>query len=347
MSSIASALNRLRAGTLYPPVELIWSSHPSWPFSNPHTQATTPRRLRISVLDSSFNPPTLAHFALADAPTPALASAEYDAKLLLLSVRNADKQLKPTDATYAQRVEMMVELANDLQDAQSSQNSGLAVAIIDEPTFVGKSRLLQDFFKGRSQRVEGQEQSSSSSCGVQLTFLLGHDTLERLFSSKYYGDSETKMYQALRGFFSPPILESSSDNISRDEKEHGAAALPDTGGDGSVIVCARRNPSSYPNVSLPAPDTAMHESAKSSDDSSLQSLTKAVSEFLKSFSLPSSSITMIDIGEDAWRISSSEIREKVKKVGEGNTREAGVKRPWETMVSRRIQRYIVDHRLYK
>lgn len=120
-----------------------------------YVQAHLPRYkraqpLRISILDSSFNPPTRAHLALAQSKPPkrifvpgterqsnvssttvkprrpsagsgdAVVTQErkpeyneddYDARLLLLSVRNVDKTLKPGDATFVQRVEMMSQLA--------------------------------------------------------------------------------------------------------------------------------------------------------------------------------------------------------------------------------------------
>jgi len=95
------------------PFQLVFSSHPGWPRPAPgasvkpsrSTSPSQPRELRISCLDSSFNPPTRAHQALASAPYP-LAKAdqwqggEYDAHLLLLSVRNVDKVLSSGDADY-------------------------------------------------------------------------------------------------------------------------------------------------------------------------------------------------------------------------------------------------------
>lgn len=69
------------------------------------------------MLDSSFNPPTRAHIAMLKAPMPSSFGARaYDAKLLLLSVRNVDKSLKDGDATYLQRLEMLELLAKELED---------------------------------------------------------------------------------------------------------------------------------------------------------------------------------------------------------------------------------------
>jgi len=165
------------------------------------------------VLDSSFNPPTMAHLALArlslsSSQTHAPASRTFDAKLLLFSIKNADKTLKQGDATPTQRLEMMVLLARELEAAGGQGSQSIAVAVCQEPTFVGKSTALTLFFRDRLAAF-------SSSATVQLTFLLGFDTLERLFAPRYYG-SESAMKGALRVFFSPS-------------------------GDNSRTICARRS----------------------------------------------------------------------------------------------------------
>ncbi|KAJ4477408.1 Nucleotidylyl transferase [Lentinula aciculospora] len=297
-SSIFSSLQRLRTGSIYPPIEIIWASHPLWP--NPPNHITPLEKIHISILDSSFNPPTLAHLALLNTPRPGHdgISDDYDAKLLLLSVRNADKQLKPGDATYVQRVEMMVDFTEDL-----GANSNTAVAIIDEPTFVGKSKLFRTFLKEKVHLME-----------VQLTFMMGFDTLERLFAPKYYESSEEKMFKALRGFFASP-------SSSNDEEP----------GDGSRVVYARRSSSSYPT---PAPDS------DSNLEEPVNSLAQTISTFFSSSALPSSCVLMIDIGEDVWSISSSEVRDGVRKESERS-------HPWREMVTERTRRYIVEHGLYK
>lgn len=110
--------------------EIVYSTDPAWPLSS--ATETTVGPLHISVLDSSFNPPTLAHAALAS-----LDNASSSARLLLLSIRNSDKTLKPGDASPAQRLEMMALLADEL-----SGEGPVAVGAIDEPTFVGKSTVV-------------------------------------------------------------------------------------------------------------------------------------------------------------------------------------------------------------
>ncbi|CAK5268290.1 unnamed protein product [Mycena citricolor] len=152
-------------------------------------------------MDSSFNPPTRAHMALANAPRPFVESSGYDAKIYLLSIKNADKTLKSTDATYLQRLEMMRLLAQDAGDEDS-----VAVGIIDEPTFVGKATKLQTFLKHRLSAL-----SANNLIRPELTFILGFDTLERLVAPRYYSSSsdgteaEAKMFAALDEFFSPDV----------------------------------------------------------------------------------------------------------------------------------------------
>ena len=113
MSTFAALLQRVQKGLSA--IELVYTPYPRWPLPPAPTLAPAPT-LRVSVLDSSFNPPTLAHLALASLPPPSPASSgssptapapdtavphhgeDFDARLLLLSVRNADKRLKPGDA---------------------------------------------------------------------------------------------------------------------------------------------------------------------------------------------------------------------------------------------------------
>lgn len=190
--------------------ELIHTPHDHWPLPLSSPSPNLP----ISILDASFNPPTLAHLALATSQPPTTPN------LLLLSVRNADKSLKPTDASYLQRIEMMYLLAQD------SHPDNTAIAIIDEPTFVGKSTALLSFLQHRL----SLNNSSPSPPKPSLAFLLGTDTLTRLFAPRYY-NSETDMLNLLHNFFSP-----SSENSS--------------------IICARRDPTSYASGTEGTPNHA-------------------------------------------------------------------------------------------
>jgi nicotinamide-nucleotide adenylyltransferase len=299
------------------PVELIYTAHEHWPYRSGHTVHTRPT-LRISVLDSSFNPPTLAHLALANSPPPlspqrssaTFTSAEpYDARILLLSVHNVDKALKPGDATFVQRLEMMHLLSYDIRSIDTAESSGeasqmsdnVAVAIIDEPTFVGKSTVLLRFLQTRMATVI---ESSNSSTGnsisnkrdasypfpsPKLTFLLGFDTLARLFSPKYY-PSELVMVQMLRSFLSP------------DQED-------------CHIVCAYRR-------------------SASADKTFQQTQDKTLE--VPHGCITSDRIAFIDIGAEGQTYSSSEVRAKVPA---GNGR-------WKRLVTDVIANYIIERGIY-
>lgn len=213
-NKIADVIDRVKSAKS--PVEIIWSSHPKWPQPASIEPATGVRALgtelhtfRISVLDSSFNPPTLAHKTLALSSYPGESQGDiYQAHLLLLSVRNADKILKQGDATFIQRVEMMVHLAEDVaQNLPTQPPTTVAVAVIDEPSFVGKSTKLHAYLRPRL----------PDDVQVKLTFVLGTDTITRFFAPRFYSSQEI-MLQSIQHFF----------------------LQPSQGGEGSEIVCARR-----------------------------------------------------------------------------------------------------------
>lgn len=292
------------------PVELVYTAHECWPFQPGQTIHTRPT-LRISVLDSSFNPPTLAHLALANSlpPQPATSpSAEsYDARMLLLSVRNADKVFKPGDAAFVQRLEMMRLLSHDIcttgtaeSGSESSQISGnVAVAIIDEPTFVGKSTLLLRFLHTRlatavesTNSPNGTFSKEDASCpfpSPKLTFLLGFDTLVRLFSPEYY-PLEQGMVQMLRTFLSP------------DQED-------------CRIVCAYRRSAGV--------------------DKTLQETQAKTLEVAHEF-ITGNRISFIDIGTEEQTYSSSEVRAEV--AAGGGT--------WRRLVTDTIAQYITQQRIY-
>ncbi|KAF9532473.1 hypothetical protein CPB83DRAFT_846849 [Crepidotus variabilis] len=305
-------LARLQRGLSQPPLELIYTSHPRWPLPPlPSNNAT--RDLRVSILDSSFNPPTKAHLALACYSRPAewassedqKISEEYDANLLLLSVKNVDKSLKAGDATYVQRLEMMTLLAHRIpsvtfdgpipEEAEPKPvTSNVAIAVTDQPTFVGKSSVLSQFLTERLSTLgEGPETSRP-----ELTFLLGLDTLERLFSLRYY-PSDSAMACSLRKFLSP---------------------YP---GDNCRIVSANRVFIS----SIPSPEDWAIESRSLRED-----LEK------------SGRIATINLDQQLSTYSSSAVRESLAK---GDLSSSGNESLiWKDLVTSEVARYIQEHRLY-
>ncbi|GBE87868.1 predicted protein [Sparassis crispa] len=257
MPALSTLIHRVQKGISA--IELVYTSHPHWPLPPPtHVQ----KRSSVPI------------------PVPGSSDEEgesnkYDAKLLLLSVRNADKTLAPGDATYAQRLGMMILLAQDIAHHQQ-EGDNIAVAIIDEPTFVGKSKVLLKFLGERLVSVlsppstgapvpaDFSPPTTKSTPHLQLVFVVGMDTLERLFAPRYYASPED-MRLSLRRLLSPE-------------------------GDDAWVVCARR---------------LMHASLLT--DAQLErerSFMETIEEFVQS-----RRVTLINIGEEERTISSTHIRE--------------------------------------
>lgn len=313
-TSAISLLNNVQKGICKPPVELISAPHDRWPIPHPRFTPLVRRPLRVLVLDCSYNPPTLAHLALANSRRPLYSESkhspdhdsDYDAKLLLLSVRNADKTMKPGDASYLQRLEMMTLFAKHVvRNVNSTFNAtkvssgpeearlaNVAIGIIDEPTFVGKSTSLLAFFKDRFTSFASATPPSIA-YDIQSTFIVGFDTFERLILPRYY-PSESQMLSSLQKFLSP---------------------APD--GDDSRIVCAWRGPS-------------VKDSEVIADDDPKFAITQFIS---------SERIVFIDIGEDVRTYSSTAVRNAISQLDSEAEN-------WKKYVPREIADYIVREELY-
>ncbi|KXN80690.1 hypothetical protein AN958_08366 [Leucoagaricus sp. SymC.cos] len=331
-----SCLTRVQAGLSH--TELVHIPHSLWPFPHRYS-ASVPlnndlqRPLRISILDASFNPPTLAHLALINASRPSDSStsidaeeSDYDARLLLLSVKNVDKTLKSTDATYVQRLEMMHHLTQYIHCKSSpsapvpsaspapDQIANMAIGIINEPTFVGKSTVLLAFLQNRvtefSTSLFPNSSATTSNTAhdvhFELSFNVGMDTLERLVAPRYYA-SEEAMTASLRHFLSP--LE-----------------------ENSLVICARRNLTSSPSSS-----TAVKVGDGTTADADANDALKPAREFIET-----GRIKLIDIGADESTYSSTAVRTMAKKLG---LDEDG-RKAWGRFVVPSIEDYIVSEGLY-
>ncbi|CDZ98640.1 Rossmann-like alpha/beta/alpha sandwich fold [Phaffia rhodozyma] len=246
-SHARSCLNSILHPTNPANFELVFASHPQWPLPNPTSKPSisttsssspslsssqTSRKLTISCLDSSFNPPTSAHLDMALAGLPPVArrndkdlgnvngeaedgAEEYDALLLLLSARNVDKVLKSGDASFEQRLEMIHLMAQHILKLGSSgfkSNptctspvapprawSNVAIGLLHEPAFVNKDKVVREFLRNRQEPAKPIHD-------VRLAWLLGTDTVVRFFDQKYY---PAPLREALDPFFNsstPSIL---------------------------------------------------------------------------------------------------------------------------------------------
>lgn len=205
-SDLAARLQRV-AEPDFAGFELLYSTQSHWPKASESSSTSDP--IHIAVMDSSYNPPHRAHLPMSCStfpPHPKFSRpGPYTARLLLFSARNVDKTLKPGDPTLAQRIEMMRLQAIEMGQSSDPTIANVAVAALNEPTFVGKSRVIHQWLRKWSTQP------------VTLTFLIGSDTLARLCNPQYYPQEKDGMRKALRKLFAPP---------------------PD--GDGSYIACARR-----------------------------------------------------------------------------------------------------------
>ncbi|KAI8098969.1 uncharacterized protein BX664DRAFT_320071 [Halteromyces radiatus] len=134
-------------------------------------QNNHPSPLRLLILDSSFNPPTRAHHALLS-NTLNRQRKDFDAALLLLSSRNADKQLN--GASVMQRMQMMEIIAR--QD--EFKHFPVYVGLTSEAKFVDKAMEVQHWYQ--------QQHTTTRNVDMELHFILGFDTVTRLFDPKYY-----------------------------------------------------------------------------------------------------------------------------------------------------------------
>lgn len=145
----------------------------------PHLTGSSPAH--IAVLDASFNPPTRAHAALASLPRTS--SQPFDALLLIFSVRNADKgRGRAGDASPIERLEMIELLAHELE----AQHQQVVVALVDEPLVFAKSSLVHAHMH--------------LSVPYRLYWLVGSDTLTRVFHPRYYS-SEAHLEACCERFF--------------------------------------------------------------------------------------------------------------------------------------------------
>lgn len=164
------------------------------------TRPSPPPPQTLYVLDSSFNPPTLAHLRIATSALAQDRGAPPKRLLLLLATQNADKPAKP--ASFEQRLAMMTIFAEDLRkacwpsrsasvgredgvegrengegDTTDEDGATIDIAVTKHPYFIDKASAI----------------ISSGAYPPQVTqvHLVGYDTLIRLLDPKYYPPTHT------------------------------------------------------------------------------------------------------------------------------------------------------------
>jgi nicotinic acid mononucleotide adenylyltransferase len=115
------------------------------------------------VLPSAFNPPTVGHTALL---REASRLAAATSQLALLTTRNVDKGIH--GASLAERVQMLLVLRTGMPE--------LIAAACNQARIVDQARALARSFPGAT-----------------FDFVVGFDTLERLFEPRYYTDMAAEL----------------------------------------------------------------------------------------------------------------------------------------------------------
>jgi len=122
----------------------------------------------VGVMSASFNPPTRAHLRMTEEADRLCA---FDEVLLLLARTNVEKDLY--GAPLEARLLMMEALARP--------RPFCSVAAVSHPRFVDKAAALVPLYPA----------------GADICFIVGYDTLVRLFDPRYYAD----MRGELEGLF--------------------------------------------------------------------------------------------------------------------------------------------------
>lgn len=125
---------------------------------------------KLGVFSGSFNPPTIAHLRLCEHAQKHLNLSEV---LLLLAIVNVDKT--QFDFSLEERVEMMTALAG--------KHPNWSAALCSHGRFVEKAKAV----------------SSAYPEGTEIWFIVGYDTLVRIFEPRFYHDMP--MHDALQQFF--------------------------------------------------------------------------------------------------------------------------------------------------
>lgn len=116
-----------------------------------------------AVLPSAFNPPTVAHQHLLER---AVSAFGLESAVALLTTRNVDKDLH--GASLADRVGMLMAMEEDSME--------FAVVASNQARIIDQAVALRSLFPA-----------------VEMDFVVGFDTLERLFAARYYADMEAEL----------------------------------------------------------------------------------------------------------------------------------------------------------
>lgn len=242
----------------------------------------------------------------------------------------------------------------------------MAIGIIDEPTFVRKADVLHTYLKSRVSDLHQNESNGADPVHIQLSFLMGYDTLERLFAPRYYqsiiplsvnseGNSSTEtpantqqlsqeevMHTALRAFFFEKYEGDIFPKKTFDCESYSLYATslhPDFDGiktrNKCSVICAYRDPRSWMK------STQEGDGADQTTDKQMAFLQR-----LQPY-IDAGCVSFLDLSPEEASMSSSEVRKQVKEEiesgGKANTQTV----EWRKLVCEDIARYIENSGLFK
>lgn len=230
---------------------------------------------------------------------------------------------------------MMGLLAQD----PSVRDRNVAIAITDEPTFVGKSKVLQEYLRARlaSLPPETTPQSPLGPQNTQLSFIVGLDTLERLFSPKYYP---------------PPPSSQATHEETMIEVLSRMLSPASQGGDDSLVVCARRittlpsdvGQSQRSTLDLGEAEGWMKKGVASGVGTNSDLSDPYVEVVSGPGEIPKDErIVIIDIGDRASKFSSTAVRNARSRIGALGSVGEG---PWREWVTNSVASYVEEEGLY-
>ena len=155
-------------------------------------ESDSPRTLFI--LDSSFNPPTIAHKSIAQSALRKSSNDEFTKPhrlLLLFATMNADKAASP--ASFDQRLTLMSIFAADLVESLNANREEYSVVPVD----IGVTTVPYYHDKTAAIETEGQVWYPAKPDNIHL---VGFDSLKRIFATKYYTKFDPP-FSALNQYF--------------------------------------------------------------------------------------------------------------------------------------------------
>lgn len=156
--------------------------HPADPYAprDPTVPSPEEQPRTLIILDSSFNPPSLAHQTMIESTLLHDVTVDFPKPhrlLLLFATMNADKA--PSAASFDHRLTMMTIFAGDLLAGLQSDNAKLEAVPID----IGVTTVPYYTDKSHAIETEGRDHYTKQPKHIHL---IGFDTLTRFFGAKYY-----------------------------------------------------------------------------------------------------------------------------------------------------------------